>query len=98
MYSPMVGDVKAATEPHPFVALHIIEEAGQGCRTPGAPDEATVQTDRHHFGGGFALGIEDVEAIFQVGEELIATIKPLVGSKSHVVGIQRIRNDQVRLP
>jgi hypothetical protein len=43
MYSPMVGDVKAATEPYPFVDLHIIEEAGQGCGTPGAPDEATVQ-------------------------------------------------------
>jgi hypothetical protein len=28
MYSPVVGDVKAATEPHPFVALYIIEEAG----------------------------------------------------------------------
>ena len=97
MYSPMVGDVKAATEPYPFVALYIIEEAGQGCRASGTPDEATVQTDRHHFGSGFTLGIEDVEAILQVGEKLIAAIKPLVGGESHVVGVQRIRNDQVWL-
>src|SRR4029453_18800308 len=96
MLSPMVGDVEAATKPHPFVALYIIEEASQGCRPPRTSDEATVQTDRHHFGSGFTLGIEDVEAIPQIGEELLAAIKPLVGGESHIVGVQRIRNDQVR--
>ena len=97
MYPPVVGNVKAAAEPHPCVALDVVEEARQGCSTSGTSDQATVQTDRHHLGSSFALGIEHVEAILQVGEELIATIEPLVRGKTHVVGVQRIRNDQVRL-
>jgi hypothetical protein len=42
MYPPMLGDVKAATEPYALVTLDIVEESGQGRRTPGTSDEATV--------------------------------------------------------
>ncbi len=48
------------------------------------------------FGTLLALGIQDVERVAQVGEELLAGIEALRRREPHVVGVERVRNDEVR--
>ena len=38
----------ATAEPHALVALHVVEQAGQGADPAGPADDAGVQADRHH--------------------------------------------------
>ncbi len=55
-----------------------------------------MQADRHHLGGAiFAFEIELVEGIAQIAEELLALGKAIQRHDLHVIGIQRIRNDQL---
>ena len=56
-----------------------------------------MQTDRHHFGGPPAFGPEHVEGIPQIREELIAVTEALRIDEAHVIGIERIGDDQMRL-
>jgi hypothetical protein len=46
--------------------------------------------------GALPLFIQHIKTVFQVGIKLLGGIKPLRGRKAHVVGIQRIRHNQVR--
>lgn len=56
-----------------------------------------MQADGHHLGRAFlTLAIENVETVFQIGEELVAGIKALWRGETHVVCVQRIGHDQVR--
>ncbi len=57
-----------------------------------------MQADGHHLRRTrFALGIERVEAVLQIGIELVAGIETLRRGEAHVVGVERIRDDQLRL-
>ena len=49
------------------------------------------------FGAFLALGVEHVEGVLQVREELLAGVEPLRRGEAHVVGIERVGHDQVRL-
>src|SRR3546814_1938535 len=44
----------------------------------------------------FALGVEDVEGIFQIGVELVTAVEALCRGKTHVVGVEGIGHDQMR--
>ena len=56
-----------------------------------------MQADRHHLRrAGLALGIERVEAVLQVGEELVAGIEALRRGEAHVVGVERIGDGEER--
>ena len=77
--------------------LHIIQEPLQRPKTPRTPEQAAVHADGHHFWRAFPLLVQHVKAVLQVRIKLLGGIKPLRGRKAHVVRIQRIRHDQVRL-
>ena len=94
----MVGNVDAAGEPDLVMALHVIDEPGKGCGASWAANQTAVQADVHHFRStGGSLGIEHVESVLQIAEELVAAVEPLSCGKTHVVGIERVGNDQLGL-
>lgn len=56
-----------------------------------------MQADIHHARPpGLTLGIERVETVFQIGEELVARIEALRRGEAHVVGVERIGDDELR--
>jgi hypothetical protein len=55
-----------------------------------------MQADRHHLRRRRAFGIEHVKTVLQIGEELLPAAKALRIDEAHVVGIERIRDDEMR--
>ena len=95
-FGPVLGDVDAAGEPDIGVGLGVVEEAFQARDFAGAADQAAVQADGEHFGlACLAFGIEGVEAVFQVLEELLAFDVAGGGGEAHVVRLQRVGDDQL---
>src|SRR6266568_3967718 len=72
---PVPGDVDAAADPDPVVALDMVEEALQRREPPRPPGEAAMEADRHHLRPFGALGVEHVEGVAQIGEELLAAVE-----------------------
>ena len=55
-----------------------------------------MQPDRHHLGlSCYALGIERIETVFEIGEKLVPGIKALRGGKTHIIGIEGIGHHQL---
>nr|GEU28080.1 hypothetical protein [Tanacetum cinerariifolium] len=98
--APVVGDIDAAGDPHLVVALHVIEEARQRGQARRPAHDAAVQADGQHLGrvqpGRVALGVQHVEGVLQIVEELRARVETLGGGKAHVVGVERVGHDQLR--
>src|SRR5262245_6351607 len=69
---PVPRDVDAARDPHAIVRGHVVEETLQGTQAPGPPEQPAVHAHAHHRGALVALGIQHVEAVAQVLEELVA--------------------------
>ena len=63
------------------VRLHVVEEASQRADPAGLAEQAAVHADRHHLrpveAGRVALGVEHVEGVAQVGEEVLAGVEAL---------------------
>jgi hypothetical protein len=95
MANPMVGDVDAPCHPDILMGTDVIQEPGQSRGASGAAGEAAMEADRHHLRRSFAFCVQRVEAVLEIGEELVARIEALRGRKAHVVGIQRIGHDQL---
>ena len=62
----------------------------------GLAEQAAVHADRHHLRPVVALGVEHVEGVAQVGEEVIAGVEALRRREAHVVGVERVGHDEVR--
>ena len=57
-----------------------------------------MQADAHHLrAAGLAFGVERVERVLQIGEELVAAVEALGRGEAHVIGVERIRDDQLLL-
>ncbi|MOA39965.1 hypothetical protein D3C78_1617880 [compost metagenome] len=56
-----------------------------------------MHADRQHLWRLCPFGVQHVEAVFQIGKELLAGVKPLWRGKAHIVGLEGIGYDQVRL-
>ena len=54
-----------------------------------------MHADRHHFWSLAALCIQHIKRIAQIFKEVLGRIEPLRGCKAHVVGIKRVRYDQL---
>src|SRR5258705_9272847 len=74
---PVLGDLKARRHPYLFMAHDVIEKADQGSRAPRPTDHAAMQTNRHHPRQRFAFGIQNVEAVLEIAEELVAVAEAL---------------------
>jgi len=64
-------------------------------KRPGRPTTRAWQADREHLGLGRTLGMEDVEGVAAVGEELVAGAEALWRGEPHVVRVERVRDDEV---
>ncbi|RMN90754.1 hypothetical protein ALQ49_05903 [Pseudomonas syringae pv. apii] len=94
---PVAGDVHTAGEPHLLMAFDVFDEALE-CGEPGrAANQTAVQTDGEHLRRVLAFGIQHVERVLQVLEKLLAVVETLHLCEAHVVGVQRIRDHQMRL-
>src|SRR5690606_37624376 len=70
---PVAGNVEAPGEPDALVPPRVIEKALQPGDLARPPDQAAVQADRHHLcRTRLAFGIEHVEGVLEILEELLA--------------------------
>lgn len=71
---PVLRDIDPPRDPDLVMPLDVIEETRQRSCPPGTPDEPAVQAYRQHLWlvqpMWVALGIQHVECVFQVVEEL----------------------------
>src|ERR1700722_5234486 len=93
---PVLRDLQPRRHPDAVVSPDVVEKAHQGRGAAGTSDDPAMQADRHHLRRGRAFGIEHVETILEIGEELIAAAEPLRIDEAHVVGIEAVGNDQMR--
>src|SRR6266702_7651758 len=84
---PVLRDLQPRRHPDALVLADIIQEADQPCRATGPAGETAVQPHRHHLRRRLPFGIEHVESVFQIGEELLAFRKALRVDEAHVVGV-----------
>ena len=77
-----------------FFVLTYFRNLSSAANSSGPANQPAVQPDRHH---PRAFGIQDVEAVAQVIEELRAGTKTLWRGEAHVVRVQRVRHDELRL-
>ena len=64
---PMLGDIKPSADPGVIEPLHVIQKARQPGGASRAAHHAGVQADVHHFGCRFALGVEKIKRILEIG-------------------------------
>ena len=72
MLAPMARNIDAAAEPDLVVLPGMIDKPLEGTNVPWPPDQAAMQAHRHHPRDSSALRVERIEAVTQIGEELIA--------------------------
>src|SRR5215218_5466340 len=68
---PVAGDVNAPRHPDALARGDVVEKARQSRGPAWPPDQPAMQPDGHHLGRGLALGVEHVERVLEVGEELV---------------------------
>ena len=93
---PMSRNLEARRRPHPVEFADVIQETRQPRRPAGAAGKPAVQPDRHHLRRIGAFVVEEVERVAQIGEECFALGKALRVDEPHVVGIERVGDDEVR--
>src|SRR5437773_7886755 len=74
---PVPRDVHPSAHPHPVVLLDVVEEALKRSEPSRSAEQPAVHADRKHLRSIFALGVERVEAVLQVGKELLARVEAL---------------------
>src|SRR5882672_959071 len=87
---PMLRDLQPRRHPYLLVTRDVIKEPHQRRRAAWTANHAAMQADRHHLGRRLAFGIEYVEAVLEIGEELIAAAEPLRVDEAHVIGIETV--------
>ena len=93
---PVPRDVDAARDPNLVVRLHVVDELRQPHGPAGPPDEAAVQPHRHHLrAAAAAFLVKAVEAVLEILEEVLAGVEALRRCKAHVVGVERVGDDEV---
>src|SRR5262245_16021274 len=98
MVVPMARYVNATRDPCSFATRDMIDESleRQGATRPAG--EATVQSDRHHLGhSSSAFLVKNIEGVAQICEELITGVEALRRGETHVIGIQCVGHDEVRV-
>ena len=94
--NPVSRDVDATGDPHLVVRLHVIEEAFECGDARRPADQPAVQPDRQHLRRTrHAFGVEHVECVAQMCEELVAASESARAREPHVVGVQCVGHHQV---
>jgi len=92
---PVSCDVETSRDPDAIVLADIVEKTRQRGSAAGTADETAMQADRHHLRPIVALGVERVETVLEIGEELFAAIETLRRGEAHVVGVERVGHEQL---
>src|SRR5579864_1558632 len=96
MSLPMLGDRRAAAQPHTLVTLHVLEQAGERADSPGPADDPPVQAHGHHARPALqARAVEPVEGVAAVGEELLAGAEIAAALEAAVIVVEAMRDDEV---
>src|SRR6266852_2332018 len=93
---PVPRDVDPAADPDTLVALDMLDEADQRLGAAGMASEPHMEADRHHPRPLRSLLVQQIEAVAQIGEEILARTER-AAAELHVVGGQRVGDDEVRL-
>ena len=91
--TPVIGDIESSRYPRVVVRHHVVEKSSDGGGTTGSTSQSAMQSHGHHSS---ALGMQHIEAVFQIIEKLLAAIKALRRRKSHVIRVKRVRNHELR--
>src|SRR6266850_5111624 len=97
LFQPVSRDLDATRQPDLGLFRRVFQEALERREPPGSADDPAMQSHRHHARRVSAFFVKNVEAVLQVGVELLARIEALGRSEAHVVRIQSIRDDELRL-
>jgi ATPase subunit of ABC transporter with duplicated ATPase domains len=93
---PVPRNVDAPTHPDLVEPGDVIEKSLQPGKAAGTPQQARMHAHRHHAWHALAFGIQHVEAVAQIMEKVIGRVEALRRREAHVVGVERVRHDQVR--
>ena len=88
---PEARDVDTPGDPC-LLSPHGLEEALERGEAARAPDEPAVQSYGHH---AVLFGVEHVEGVLQIVEEVLPGIESLRGGEAHVVRIERVGDDEL---
>jgi hypothetical protein len=91
----MIRNFLAGTEPDPIVLADMIEKLDQPHSFGRAANETVVQRDGHHFRSLCAFFVQKVEAVDQVGGELVGRAKAVILVEAVVIGFEREGNHQM---
>ena len=92
---PMLRNVLAGAEPDAVALARMVEEFDQACGLRGPADETIVQGNAHDFRDIGALFVKQIEAVNQVGGEVVGGAEAVILVEAIVVGLERKRDDQV---
>src|SRR6202043_561421 len=92
---PVAGDVLATAYPPLGVPADVLDEADQRLRPAGMPRQPHMQPHRHHARALRTLFVEDIEAVAQKGEEILAGTEN-AEAEFRIIGSQRVRYNEVR--
>src|SRR3954451_10065725 len=87
---PVPSDVDPPAQPHTFMTLDVVDESDEARCTPRPPYEPTMKADAHHLRSSLPLPIERVEAVLEIGEELVPSVEALSRRKPHVVCVESV--------
>src|SRR5262249_19144754 len=93
---PMARDIDPARNPHVAAWGEVIEKTNESPCPAWASNQPAMQPNRHHLGRAFALAIEHVEGVLEICKQLIPGAETLRVDETHIVGIERVRNDEMR--
>ena len=95
VFAPMPRDVGAAAYPSVAAHFQMVHKLCKSARASGAPRQPAMQADGHHLRR--LLGAQCFIRVAQVREEVVAGVEPLRGCEPHVVCVQCVGDDEVRL-
>ncbi|MNH60701.1 hypothetical protein D3C73_125920 [compost metagenome] len=75
----------------------VFDKAFERSEATRTTDQAAVQTDREHLRRFGTFGVKHVERVFEVFEEVVTLVETLHLGEAHVVGVEGVRDHQMRL-
>lgn len=91
---PVTRNVETCGNPRILMGFHMVQKTLQGECARGTSGETAMQANRHHAP---PFLIQHIERIPQVAEELLAFRKPVQRDELHVVHIEGVGHNQLRL-
>ena len=97
-FCPVLSDINSSGDPDLGLGLNIVKETSYGRRASWSPAQPTMQSHRHHLWLIRAFFVQHIKTVFEIVEKLVARVEPLGGSEPHIIGVERVRDNQMRSP